>query len=151
LQEKVPKVKKYWSSGAELMSLLANEEIYATVAWSGRVVQLQDQGYPIAYLSPYNCYSWQECIFVLKGTDLDMAHQLLDFMLEPEAAIAVSEGMGYPPSLDPTKVELSETIKKLPAFDPTGKLEGYLFAAPDYWNDRQVEWAEKWDRIKSTS
>ncbi|MFW6037840.1 MAG: extracellular solute-binding protein [Desulfonatronovibrio sp.] len=151
LQEQVPKVKKYWSSGAELMSLLANEEIYATVAWSGRVVQLQDQGYPIAYLSPYNCYSWQECIFVLKGTDLDMAHQLLDFMLEPEAAIAVSEGMGYPPSLDPTKVELSETIKKLPAFDPTGKLEGYLFAAPDYWNDRQVEWAEKWDRIKSTS
>ncbi|MFP4397971.1 MAG: twin-arginine translocation signal domain-containing protein, partial [Desulfonatronovibrio sp.] len=27
LQEQVPKVKKYWSSGAELMSLLANEEI----------------------------------------------------------------------------------------------------------------------------
>ncbi|MFO7728382.1 MAG: extracellular solute-binding protein [Desulfonatronovibrio sp.] len=151
LQAQVPMVKKYWSSGAELMSLLANEEIYATVAWSGRVVQLQEQGYPIAYLSPYNCYSWQECIFVMKGTDLDVAHQLLDFMLEPEAAIAVSEGMGYPPSLDPTKVELSETIKKLPAFDPTGKLDGYLFPDPGYWNDRQVEWAEKWDRIKSTS
>ncbi|MFN2266688.1 MAG: extracellular solute-binding protein [Desulfonatronovibrio sp.] len=151
LKAQVPMVKKYWSSGAELMSLLANEEIYATVAWSGRVVQLKDQGYPIEYLSPYNCYSWQECIFVIKGTDLNMAHQLLNFMLEPEAAIAVSEGMGYPPSLDPTKVELGEIIKKLPAFDPTGKLEGYLFADPGYWNDRQVEWAEKWDRIKATS
>jgi len=40
-------------------------------------------------------------------------------------------------------------IKKLPAFDPTGKLEGYLFADPGYWNGHQVEWAEKWDKIKA--
>ena len=51
LKEQVPMVKKYWGSGAELMSLLANEEIYATVAWSGRVAALQAQGHPIAFLS----------------------------------------------------------------------------------------------------
>jgi len=140
-------IKKYWGSGAELMSLLANEEIYATVAWSGRVAALQAQGHPIGFLSPYNCYSWQECIFVIKGSDLDVAQKLLDFMLAPEAAIAVAEGQKYPPSLDPTKVPMTDVIKKLPAFDPTGKLEGYLFADPGYWNGHQVEWAEKWDRI----
>jgi len=140
-------IKKYWGSGAELMSLLANEEIYATVAWSGRVAALQAQGHPIGFLSPYNCYSWQECIFVIKGSDLDVAQKLLDFMLAPEAAIAVAEGQKYPPSLDPTKVPMTEVVKKLPAFDPTGKLEGYLFADPGYWNGHQVEWAEKWDRI----
>jgi spermidine/putrescine transport system substrate-binding protein len=140
-------IKKYWGSGAELMSLLANEEIYATVAWSGRVAILQDQGHPIGFLAPNNCYSWQECIFVIKGTDLDAAHQLLDFMLAPEAAIAVAEGQGYPPSLDPTKVPMTDKIKKLPAFDPTGKLEGYLFADPVYWNGHQIEWAEQWDRV----
>ena len=144
-------VKKYWGSGAELMSLLANKEIYATVAWSGRVAALQAQGHPIGFLSPHNCYSWQECIFVIKGSDLDVAQKLLDFMLAPEAAIAVAEGQKYPPSLDPTKVPLTEMIKKLPAFDPTGKLEGYLFADPEYWNGHQVEWAEKWDRIKAGS
>jgi len=149
LRAQVPMVKKYWASGAELMNLLANEEIYATVAWSGRVAHLQDQGYPIAYLSPDGCYSWQECIFVIKGTDLDVAHQLLDFMLEPEASIAVAEGQMYPPSLDPTKVELTDAIKALPAFDPTGELKGYLFADPGYWNARQVEWAERWDRIRA--
>ncbi len=142
-------VKKYWGSGAELMSLLANEEIYATVAWSGRVAALQAQGHPIGFLSPHNCYSWQECIFVLKGTDLPTAHQLLDFMLEPKCAIAVAEGQKYPPSLDPSKVSMPDTVKSLPAFDPTGKLEGYLFADPTYWNGHQVEWAEKWDRIKA--
>jgi len=144
-------VKKYWGSGAELMSLLANEEIYATVAWSGRVAALQAQGHPIGFLSPHNCYSWQECIFVIKGSDLDVAQKLLDFMLAPEAAIAVAEGQKYPPSLDPTKVPMTEMVKKLPAFDPTGKLEGYLFADPAYWNGHQIEWAEKWDRVKAGS
>ena len=42
-------------------------------------------------------------------------------------------------------------IEKLPAFDPTGKLDGYLFADPKYWNSHQVEWTEKWDRIKAGS
>jgi len=142
-------IKKYWGSGAELMSLLANEEIYATVAWSGRVAALQAQGHPIGFLSPYNCYSWQECIFVLKGTDLEVAQKLLNFMLAPKAAIAVAVAQKYPSSLDPSKIEMPEAVKKLPAFDPTGKLNGYLFADPDYWNGHQQEWAEKWDRIKA--
>jgi len=151
LREQRDLMKKYWSSGAELMSLLANGEIYATVAWSGRVAALQQEGHPIGYLSPEGTYSWMEYLFVLKGTDLEVAQKLLNFMLEPEAAIAVAEGQNYPPSLDPTKVELTEKIKKLPAFDPTGKLKGYLFAEPSYWNDNQVEWTEKWDRIKAGS
>lgn len=149
LREQLPMVKKYWSSGAELMSLLANEEIYATVAWSGRVAGLQAQGHPIGFLSPKGCYSWQECIFVLKGSDTKVAEQLLNYMLEPSAAIAVAEGQKYPPSLDPTKVDMPKSVSSLPAFDPTGKLEGYLFADPTYWNSKQMEWAEKWDRIKA--
>ena len=140
-------MKKYWASGAELMSLLANEEIYATVAWSGRVANLQEQGHPIGYLAPHNTYSWMEYIFVLKGTDMDTACKLLNVMLEPKAAIAVAEAQKYPPSLDPSKVDMPETVQKLPAFDPTGKLDGYLFADPAYWNSKQLEWAEKWDRV----
>jgi len=151
LREQRDLMKKYWSSGAELMSLLAGEEIYATVAWSGRVAALQQEGHSIGYLSPEGTYSWMEYLFVLKGTDLEIAQKLLNFMLEPAAAIAVSEGQNYPPSLDPSKVELTEKIKKMPAFDPTGKLEGYLFANPSYWNANQVEWTEKWDRIKAGS
>jgi spermidine/putrescine transport system substrate-binding protein len=124
LREQRGLMKKYWSSGAELMSLLANGEIYATVAWSGRVAALQQEGHPIGYLSPKGTYSWMEYLFVLKGTDLEIAQQLLNFMLEPAAAIAVSEGQNYPPSLDPTKVELTEKIKKMPAFDRNGRKNG---------------------------
>jgi len=151
LREQRGLMKKYWSSGAELMSLLANGEIYATVAWSGRVAALQQEGHPIGYLSPHGTYSWMEYLFVLKGTDMEVAQKLLNFMLEPAAAIAVAEGQNYPPSLDPSKVKLTDKIKKMPAFDPTGKLEGYLFADPAYWNANQLEWTEQWDRIKAGS
>lgn len=149
LREQRELMKKYWASGAELMSLLAGEEIYATVAWSGRVAALQAQGHPIGFLAPNGTFSWQECIFVMKGTDLDVASQLLNYMLAPEAAIAVAIGQKYPSSLDPTKVKMPKEVRELPAFDPTGKLEGYLFADPGYWNSKQVEWAEKWDRIRA--
>ena len=151
LEEQRGLLKKYWASGAELMSLLANEEIYATVAWSGRVAALQQEGHPIGYLSPKGTYSWMEYLYVLKGTDMAVAEKLLNFMLEPVAAIAVAEGQNYPPSLDPTKVKMPEKIQKMPAFDPTGKLDGYLFAVPSYWNASQVEWTEKWDRIMAGS
>lgn len=151
LREQRGLMKKYWGSGAELMSLLANEEIYATVAWSGRVAALQAQGHPIGFLAPYGTFSWQECIFVLKGTDLNVAHKLLNYMLDPKAAIAVAVGQKYPSSLDPTRVSMPKEVQKLPGFDPTGKMKGYLFADPTYWNGKQVEWAEKWDRIRAGS
>jgi len=147
LKEQRGLIKKYWSSGSELMSLLGNGEIYATVAWSGRVAGLQAQGHPIGYLAPEGTYSWMEYMYVLKGTDLAVAQKLLNFMLEPEAAIAVAKGQKYPTSLDPTKVPMPDEVKKLPAFDPTGKLDGYLFADPAYWNSHQLDWTEKWDRV----
>lgn len=149
LREQRKMMKKYWASGSELMSLLANGEIYATVAWSGRVAALQEQGHNIGYLAPHNTYSWMEYMYVIKGTDLKVAQKLLNFMLEPDAAIAVAKGQNYPPSLDPSKIAMPDEIKKLPAFDPTGTLDGYLFADPQYWNSHQLDWGEKWDRIKA--
>ena len=149
LREQRNLIKKYWSSGAELMSLLANEEIYATIAWSGRVANLQKQGHPIELLMVDNAYSWQECIFVIKGSDLDIAHELLNFMLEPECSIAVALAQKYPSSLDPSKVKMPDDVKKIPTFDPTGTLNGFLWADPPFWNSNQVKFGEMWDRIKA--
>ena len=139
---------KYWSSGAELMSLLAEEEIYATEAWSGRVYALQEQGHDIGYMDPPNGFGWQECLFVIKGSPMEACEELLNFMLAPETSIAVAEGQNYPPALDPNKVDLGEKIPKLPAFDPTGTLDGLTFADPTYWNDHEQEWSKQFGRIQ---
>lgn len=141
-------VLKYWGSGAELMSLLAEEEIYVTEAWSGRIAALQQQGHPIGYYDPPNGFGWQECLMVLKGSPMKECEQLLNFMLEPDVQIAVAEGQNYPPALDPTKYEVTEKVKSLPAFDPTGTLKHLTFADPAYWNGHESDWAKKFSRIQ---
>jgi spermidine/putrescine transport system substrate-binding protein len=139
---------KYWGSGAELMSLLAEEEIWVTEGWSGRIYALQEQGHDIGYMDPPNGYGWQECLFVIKGSPMEACEELLNFMLAPETSIAVAEGQNYPPALDPQKVDLGEKIPKLPAFDPTGKLDGLTFADPAYWNGNEQEWSKTFGRVQ---
>ncbi|MEO4041888.1 extracellular solute-binding protein [Hoeflea sp. CAU 1731] len=139
---------KYWSSGAELMSLLAEEEVYVTEGWSGRIYALQEQGHDIGYMDPPNGFGWQECLFVIKGSPMQECEELLNFMLAPETSIAVAEGQNYPPALDPTKVDLGKKIPTLPAFDPTGTLSGLTFADPAYWNGHEQEWSKKFGRIQ---
>jgi spermidine/putrescine transport system substrate-binding protein len=140
-------VLKYWSSGAELMDLLAKEEIYVTEAWSGRVAALQAQGHPIGYVDPKNGLAWMESMFVLKGSPMAEAEELLNFMLDPATAIAVAEGQKYPSSLDPNKVEMTDMIKALPAYDPTGKLDKLLFRDPVIWNPLEKEYTKEWNRV----
>ncbi len=138
----------YWSSGAELMNLLADEEIYVTEGWSGRIYALQEQGHDIGYYDPPGSFGWQECLFVIAGSPVEACEELLDFMLAPETSIAVAEGQNYPPALDPTQVDLGEKIPTLPAYDETGTLEGLTFARPDYWNDNEAEWSEEFSRVQ---
>lgn len=139
---------KYWGSGAELMSLLAEEEIYVTEGWSGRIYALQEQGHDIGYYDPPNGFGWQECLFVMKGSPMAEVEELLNFMLAPETSIAVAEAQNYPPALDPSKVDLGPKIPTLPAFDPTGKLDGLTFANPDYWNGNEAEWSKMFGRVQ---
>jgi len=141
-------VLKYWGSGAELMSLLAEEEIYVTEGWSGRIRALQDQGHDIGYYDPPGGIAWQECLFVIKGSPLPECEELLNFMLEPEVAIAVAEGQNYPPALDPNKVDLGDKVPTLPAFDPNGTLENLTFFDPAYWNGNEAEWSKEFGRIQ---
>jgi spermidine/putrescine transport system substrate-binding protein len=144
-------IAKYWDSGAELMDLLAKEEIYITEAWSGRVAALQAQGHPIGYIDPKNGVAWMESMFVLRGSPMFEAEELLNFMLEPATSIAVAEGQKYPPALDPTLVPMTDVIKALPAFDPTGKLEGLVFRDPLKWNPVEKVQSKAWNRVKKGS
>jgi spermidine/putrescine transport system substrate-binding protein len=138
---------KYWESGAELMDLLAKDEIWVTEAWSGRVAALQEQGAPVGFFDPKDGMAWMEHMQVLKGSPIAECEELINFMLEPATAIAVAEGQSYPPSLDPSKVEMTDAVKALPAFDPTGQLTNLVFEDPAYWAEKEAEWSKAWNRI----
>ena len=141
-------VVKYWSSGAELMNLLAQEEMFVTDAWSGRIAALRRAGIAMGFHQPADGVAWQECIFVLKGSPMRECELLLNFMLEPEVAIAVAEAQFYPPALDPTKVDLPPSIRALPGFVADGDLSRYRFFDPAYWNGHERDWAPRFSRVQ---
>jgi len=141
-------VLKYWNSGAELMELLADEEIYVTEGYSGRIRALQDEGYDIGYMDPPGGLGWQEDLFVLKGSPMEACEELINFLLKPEVAVAVAEAQKYPPSLNPQKVDLGENVPTLPAFDPDGTLENYDFFDAEYWNSNEQEWSRQFSRVQ---
>lgn len=139
-------VVKYWSSGQEFIDLMAKEEVIVSDGWSGRVAALQQDGHDIGFLANVG-FAWLEGLYVLKGSPMEAAEQLLNFCIEPKVAIAIAEGQNYPSSLDPTKVPMTDKIKSLPAYDDTGKFEGYVWEKAQYWYDNQEEFKKQWDRI----
>jgi spermidine/putrescine transport system substrate-binding protein len=140
-------ILKYWDSGAELMNLLGKEEIFVTDAYSGRVAAMQKQGFPIGYYNPPGTLAWIDDIFVLKDSPMEECEALLNFMLEPQVAIAVAEGEMYAPSLDPLRVPMPDSIKQLPTFDATGTLQGLELADPTYWLKNYERWERRWHHI----
>lgn len=141
-------VLKYWNSGAELMELLANEEVLISDAWSGRVAALQNQGHPIGLYIPDKTQFWTEQLFVLKGSPMKPCEELLNFMLDPDVQIEVAKSQFYPPALDPTKVKMPNAVTELPAFDASGKLD-YLFNDTRYWLKHKEAWSNKYQQVKA--
>ncbi len=139
-------VVKYWGSGQEFIDLMSKEEIILSDGWSGRVAALQKDGHDIGFLSNVG-FAWLEGLYVLKGSPMEAAEQLLNFCIEPKVSIAIAEGQNYPTALDPTKVPMPDTVKKLPAYDDTGKFEGYVWEKAQYWYDNQDEFKKEWSRI----
>jgi spermidine/putrescine transport system substrate-binding protein len=140
-------VLKYYSSGAEQMSLLANDEAWIADVWAGRVKILQRQGKPLKTIVPPNARTYVGNMYVLKGSPMEAAHELLNFMLEPDAAIAVSKALAYPTVLDPTRFKLPEEITSLAGFDPTGTLGDVKLEDAAYWTKNALDWQKQFQRV----
>lgn len=141
-------VKKYWGSGAESVELLASEEVYASDIWSGRAASLMERNPDIGYVDYSTGYCWASDLLVIRGAPMEVAEQFLNFILEPDVMIAIAEAQLYPSALDPTKVEMTDRIRRLPNFDPTGTLSAFAFSDPDYWTARESQWKQMYARIE---
>ncbi|HEY1382411.1 MAG TPA: extracellular solute-binding protein [Dongiaceae bacterium] len=141
-------VVKYWGSGQEFIDLMSKEEVILSDGWSGRVAYLQQNGNDIGWIDTKDSgFAWLEGLMVLAGSPMPECEQLLNFCIEPKVALAIAEGQNYPSSLDPTKVEMPEKVKKLPGFDPTGKFENFVWEKAAYWTKNQDDFKKEWDRI----
>lgn len=141
-------VKKYWGSGAESMELLASGEVYVSDIWSGRAAALMARNPDIGWVDYSTGYSWAQDLLVVKGAPLQPVQRFLNFMLDPEVSVAVAEAQLYPSALDGSKVPMTEKIKSLPNYDPTGTFAKYDYADPVYWTKSERDWKAQYSRIE---
>ena len=69
-------------------------------------------------------------------------------MLAPETSIAVAEGPELPAGARRHQGRpRRQRSRTLPAYDPTGTLDGLTFADPEYWNGNEADWSRTFGRV----
>jgi spermidine/putrescine transport system substrate-binding protein len=147
LREQRTLVKKYWDSGAEVMDLLAKEEVVVADIWSTRATALKKQGYPIEYIEPEQCLAWMQNLFVLKGSPMETCEKLLNFLLQPEMNFGYCERTNNGSALDPKLVDFPQQLKDQAGFDPSGTFAGFSIPEGVYWAENLDRFESQWLRV----
>ena len=106
-------VLKFFSTGAELLDMLGNEEVWVSHIWDGGARKLASGDDKFVYVLPSTGgFGWTDTFMIPKAADNPLgAHIFIDFMLRPEiAAMVVSEG-GYTTAVKGS-IDLVEGIDK---------------------------------------
>jgi spermidine/putrescine transport system substrate-binding protein len=106
-------VLKFFSTGAELLDMLGNEEVWVSHIWDGGARKLASGDDKFVYVLPSTGgFGWTDTFMIPESADNPVgAHIFIDFMLRPEiAAMVVSEG-GYTTTVKGS-IDLAEGIDK---------------------------------------
>ncbi len=97
LQEQKPLLRFYWNDTTVLEQAMASGEVVAASAWNSSVVALRNAGIPVAYANPKEGILAWCCGPVLSAnaTQVDLAHDLIDAMIAPEAGEWLITEYGY--------------------------------------------------------
>lgn len=139
-----PNIGKWWGSGAEALQLLANNEVVMAIAPTGDLLELINQGVPIAF-------SWDQALcgndmwYILKGSrNLDAAQQLLASMQDPqrqaEFVKQVPFGVPNPKAYDYLDAEIAKLLPTAP--DHADKI---LIRDGQWWAENREEVVQRFN------
>lgn len=142
-----PAVGKWWSSGAEALQLLANEEVAMEIAPMGDLYSLAKEGVPIGV-------SWDDALcgfdywYILKGAPhQEAAQQLVAYMMDPERQGKFSElsGMGGP-NPKSAKHLTGDIVKYLPNGPGNHPAETDEAARSAWWAKNESDIVEQYNK-----
>jgi spermidine/putrescine transport system substrate-binding protein len=95
LKELMPNVKIFNAESPKVFFL--EEEVTVGLVWNGEIYKANKENPDIKYLYPVEGGSlWMDNLVIPRGAkNVDNAYLLIDFLLRPEVAKMVSEGLGY--------------------------------------------------------
>jgi spermidine/putrescine transport system substrate-binding protein len=95
LKELMPNVKVFNAESPKVFFL--EEEVTVGLIWNGEIYKASKENADIKYIYPAEGASlWMDNLVIpKKSKNIDNAYVLIDFLLRPEIAKMVSEGLGY--------------------------------------------------------
>jgi len=143
-----PLVRRYWSTGGEIIELMASGEVVATNSWSYITQALQAEGINAQQCAPERPTAWLDSHFIVSGgANIDLAHEFINFMISPEVMAQAYEATGFGVTVPAAEEHLSDG-----AFDGSVMAEGPEFVdALSWWGEipRRGRYLEVWNEVKA--
>ncbi len=97
LKKQKPLIRFYWSDNTAMEQGVASGELVASSAWNSSVVSLKKSGVPVAYAKPKEGILSYCCGLVMSANaqQQDLAYDLMDAMISPEAGVWLITEQGY--------------------------------------------------------
>lgn len=97
LEEQRPLLRFYSNDPTTAQQALASGEVVAAHCWNDTYVNLKGQGLPVRYMRPKEgTMAWVGVLSIVKGTPhRELAHDLIDAYLSPEARVVGMTQFGY--------------------------------------------------------
>ena len=129
-----PLVRFYWDSQTDMEQAIASGECVVGYAWNEALVNLREQGVPVAFAAPKEgAFGWACGLVYMNGSPADdsLVYDFIDAWLAPESGKFLIEAYGYGHGnqksfdlVDP------ETLKALGYENPVALMDGTSFWVP---------------------
>lgn len=143
--EIAPNILAFEGSPGRMSELFQNEEVILAVWGSGRLVSLQDTGFPVEIVYPDEggvALLITGCP-IAESPNFDLAQAFLNTLLEPENQALLAATQGWGPANRKTELE-PEVAARVP-YGPE-QVDNLLVVDWDVVNENRQEWTRRWAR-----
>ncbi|NIZ12630.1 extracellular solute-binding protein [Phaeobacter sp. HF9A] len=116
-RDKLVAAKPYWASiDYASFEKFVNEDLQASVFWSGASMRIREANSGFAYGYPKEGFpKWQDNVAILADAhNVENAKLFLNFLMDPENAAIVSDYTGYPNAIMGSEAFMSEKLLAAP-------------------------------------
>ncbi len=150
LIELKPNIRKMWSTGGELTNLFEGHEVQIAMGWPLMTNQLRARHFPIAEVIPKeNTTGWIDHLMITAGsTHKELAHELLEYLIEAQNQKLVSAVTGYLPVNPAVAQFLTADEKKNLHLDDLAAYQKRIY----FWQNvpRRDKYNQVWNEVKAS-
>lgn len=138
-----PLTRFYWESQTDMEQAIASGECVMAYAWNEALVNLREQGIPVAFASPKEgAFGWAcGIVRINSGTgDEQLGYDFIDAWMSPETGKFLIEAYGYGHGNQKSfELVAPETLEALGYTDPVALMAGTtFFITPDPESDQKM-------------